>query len=785
MADMTLSADINADVSGFTSGISKAESSTESFKRKCQSVGSSAQGAGDKVKAAGDDVGGFSSKCKGAGSGASGLATKFSTLKVAAGNLAADLAGRAIDAVMSLGSEMVAASDSADKFRSTLEFSGIDSGTIDSLVQSTQAYADQTVYDLADIRNATAQLAANGVDNYAQLAEAAGNLNAVAGGNADTFKSVSMVMSQTAGSGKLMTENWNQLTDAIPGASGALQDAMREAGAFEGNFREAMENGEISADEFFAAVQKLGMTDVAREAATSTSTIEGAVGNLQAAFVGVGSQVVDAFKPFITGAATQAAEMVTGVGTALGIAADYALNWNSIAAEASTEMGRVATAGDMAALMLQEIGMAFGVAPAQMAPFGDALATVVDSVQGMATAFMSAFQSVLPAVQNLATTVGPLLLPLIQQISSVVAAMAPVIATVATTVLNVATQIGAVVIPILTQIYAFIASNMPTIQTIVTNAMTAIQTVVTSVLNIVQTIWNAVWPAIQVVVETVMGVINGVITTVLGIIQNDWGTVWEGIQQVAQSVWDGISGIVEGAISAVQGCIDGALSTIQSAWDSAWSSVQEVLSSAWESIKSGVSSGVESVLGFFRDLPGNILGALGDVGSLLWDAGSSIINGLLNGIESAIGGVYDFVSGIAGTIASLKGPIPYDRKLLIPAGNAIMDGLLRGLTTGFRAVRREVSGMAGGLAREVSSSVGGMGARLEVSGTAASVALGGAVATGRYATSDSVAEPVAARPQSGRTVYQNITNRIVRTNDDLYVAAAIMSRSNLSAAMGV
>ena len=75
------------------------------------------------------------------------------------------------------------------------------------------------MYGLSDIRNITAQLASNGVPNYEKLAEAAGNLNAVAGGTADTYKSVGMVLTQTAGQGKLTTENWNQLSDAIPGAS--------------------------------------------------------------------------------------------------------------------------------------------------------------------------------------------------------------------------------------------------------------------------------------------------------------------------------------------------------------------------------------------------------------------------------------------------------------------------------------------------------------------------------------------------------------------------------------
>ena len=266
---------------------------------------------GVNVKCVGDKIGG--QLTDGISKGANGLSGKMAALGGVIGGVAASITSSLIGAVTSLGSEMAAASDSAQKFASTLEFAGIDGATIDALTKSTQEYADKTVYELADIRNATAQLASNGVKDYAQLAEAAGNLNAVAGGNAETFKSVSMVMSQTAGSGRLMTENWNQLTDAIPGASGALQQAMKDAGAFEGNFRDAMEKGEISAEEFFDAVQKLGMTDVAKEAATSTSTIEGAMGNLQAAVVGVGSQALDAVKPMVTGAMSGLAEAIADI----------------------------------------------------------------------------------------------------------------------------------------------------------------------------------------------------------------------------------------------------------------------------------------------------------------------------------------------------------------------------------------------------------------------------------------------------------------------------------------
>ena len=242
-----------------------------------------------------------------------GISAKGAAIAGAMGGLASSIGAKLVGVIQGLTGEITDASDSAQKFASTLSFADINDSTIKQLTASTQAYADETVYDLSDIRNTTAQLAANGVDNYAQLAEAAGNLNAVAGGNADTFKSVAMVMTQTAGAGKLTTENWNQLSDAIPGASGKLQEALKANGAYTGNFREAMEKGEISAEEFNRAIMDLGMTDAAKEAATSTATIEGAMGNLEAAGVKFGMVMLDAFKPLITGGINGATDAITAV----------------------------------------------------------------------------------------------------------------------------------------------------------------------------------------------------------------------------------------------------------------------------------------------------------------------------------------------------------------------------------------------------------------------------------------------------------------------------------------
>lgn len=85
-------------------------------------------------------------------------------------------------------------------------------------------------------------------------------------------------------------------------------------------------------------------------------------------------------------------------------------------------------------------------------------------------------------------------------------------------------------------------------------------------------------------------------------------------------------------------------------------------------------------------------------------AGSATMHGFLRGLQSAWGDVKSFVSGVGPWIKAHKGPITYDRKLLVPAGGAIMGGLNDGLSKGFTGVMSNVSSMAGNIANAVSGS---------------------------------------------------------------------------------
>lgn len=628
MADSTLTLDAEINTGDWTAGVKDIQSGSRQIEESARQADESLS---DVDKSASKSSSGFG---------------KFGAAAGAVGGLVSSGIGMAVDAIGDLTGDIIEASDSADKFKSTLNFAGLDTGTIDALTASTQTYADQTVYSISDIRNVTAQLAANGVQGFDKLAEAAGNLNAVAGGNAETFSSVGMVLTQTAGAGKLTTENWNQLADAIPGASGKLQEAMLKNGAYTGNFRDAMEKGEISADEFNQAIMDLGMTDAAKEAATSTSTIEGAMGNLEASVVGVGTTILDQFKGPLTSGISMLAQGISGL--------------------SGVFTGLVQSIGPI----LSQIGTTFQTA----------FQPVVGIVQSQ---LLPALQPLMSALQNLGNAIMPIITAAIQTI-------APVLSTLVSNIGQTMSVIATAVTPVINNIAALIQAVLPAIQSAFQICGTYIQGVI-----------NAVFPFIQTIITSVMNVINAIITTALAAINGDWSGVWEGIQNIASSVWDGIKSIVSGAINAVSGVISSVLSGISGIFSSVWNGIKGAVSSAWSGITSAVSSGVSSMMNFITSIPSRIMGVFSGAGSWLLSAGQNIIQGLINGITNAIGGaisaVKDAVGGIIDGAKSLLGIASPSKVFDREIGRMIPAGLGRGVSENERAATRPVEDMVNSL----------------------------------------------------------------------------------------
>lgn len=236
-----------------------------------------------------------------------------------------------------------------------------------------------------------------------------------------------------------------------------------------------------------------------------------------------------------------------------------------------------------------------------------------------------------------------------------------------------------------------------------------------SVNSAASSIWNAISSTIM---NLANSAINGVKSAWSGI--TGWASsLWNGVKSAVSSIWGAIVSVVSsmasnafnslrGAWSGVSGFVSGlwnsARSAISGAWNGIVSTIRSMASNAFGSLRSAWGGVVGWVSGIWNSVKGAIMGAMN---FSLFGAGSAIMHGFLNGLRSVWGAITSFVGGIASWIKAHKGPIQYDRKLLIPAGNAIMNGLNAGLVDNFKTVKKNVSGMAGSIL-DAATSVGNL-----------------------------------------------------------------------------
>ena len=245
-------------------------------------------------------------------------------------------------------------------------------------------------------------------------------------------------------------------------------------------------------------------------------------------------------------------------------------------------------------------------------------------------------------------------------------------------------------------IQSYIQTIMSVIQVIIETYMNAFGPFIEATWNNICTIVITAWELIKNSIQTVIDVIQGIIKAVMQIITGDWSGAWETIKGVGDTIWNGIVTNAQIIFNGFAQILSNTWNTISSVASSAWESLKSLVlglidgivngaQNAWNLMSSGVSALVSSVTGFFNQL-WNID---------LYGAGKAILQGFLNGLQSMWSSVTDFVGGIASWIRDHKGPIEYDRKLLIPAGNAIMQGLDGGLKDRFKDVKKTVNGVAG------------------------------------------------------------------------------------------
>ena len=156
---------------------------------------------------------------------------------------------------------------------------------------------------------------------------------------------------------------------------------------------------------------------------------------------------------------------------------------------------------------------------------------------------------------------------------------------------------------------------------------------------------------------------------------------------ITQSTMNQMKSAVLNGMTAIVSAVRNGGSQMVSAWQSAG---QQMVSSTQNTVNSMNSS-------------------LRNVGSgvNLYSNGTALMAGLKSGIDAGWAQITASVSSMAQWIKDHKGPVSYDKRLLVDNGLAIMFGLNRGISSGWQEVKSNVSSMAGQLSELVQTGIDG------------------------------------------------------------------------------
>jgi phage-related protein len=353
---------------------------------------------------------------------------------------------------------------------------------------------------------------------------------------------------------------------------------------------------------------------------------------------------------------------------------------------------------DLSELLLNVLGESLS----SLAPVVDALAPAFSKLAGIVgDLFVGAIEALQPILEPLATFIGDVLVrafeaiePFIPVIVDFFTQLGEIVGTALVGALEALKPLLPVFLKFFTDMLEAIKPLLPKLLELAETVLTALVDLLPKILPPLMELIKAVLPVLLELVEILVPVIGDLadifgtvfkeVTKVVGVIAEELQPVFQALADFIEEVWPHIKEVIEGALQSIRGIIKVVTGIIGGDWEKVWDGIKDIIKGAWKMIKGAVKAGIRTVVALFYELPGKILGAIGDLGKLLWDAGWDLIRGFWGGIRSAESWLRNKISSFFGSLVPgwAKGflGIASPSKVFAAIGKWIPPGFAKGIT---------------------------------------------------------------------------------------------------------
>lgn len=519
-----------------------------------------------------------------------------------------------------------------DNAQAQLKGLGYTTEEVEKISETVGEAVDGTLMTMAEGTSVAAGALAAGIEEGDDLERYIGLVGDAAAGANRPVNEMATIFNRVQGTGKLFTQELNQIEDALPGFSNALAD---ELGVSYDEMRELVSNGEVTADEFLKVMDDFAGGMSAAQAETFDGMFKNVKANIgkigELLLGGVFEQSKEAMSEFLAllksdEARAWAEEVGEKIGTAFSNIVDKVKEaiewWQGLDDETKGMIGKLAAmvvAAGPAITVIGKITQAVGDAVLKFGKFSKALkggsgiigallgpggkvVLVILAIVAVIILAIRYWDEIKEAVTNAKEAIENFLGVDFSEWGS---KFQEAFGQVKERLKEAGESFG----PLKEALQELGEKLAPIAESIMTHLGPVLGWIAEVFVNTIITSFTTLGTMVSVAIETINGILTGlldmlggIIDFVTGVFTGDWELAWSGAQQISQRVVDAITSAWEGLKSLLSVALKPEIDAVTKAFHEkidkvkrAWEKVKEFLQNPIQGTVNLISRGVDNI----------------------------------------------------------------------------------------------------------------------------------------------------------------------------------------------